>query len=395
MNIKENPYVSDIARVIQGSKTRYYTELAAKYDDTISFAIGEPDFTTPQHIIEVAAKKLLEGETHYAPNPGIWPLREAIAEHYNQKHPGQHFTGDNVVVTSGTQEANLLALMMYFDPGDEIVVPAPCYISYIPQFQILHIKPNYVRTYEEDAYELRIEELEAAITPKTKAILINSPCNPTGAVLSKKSLDLIVKMARKYKIGIISDETYSDIVYEPFTSILDVMEMNEQLIYTSGFSKSYAMTGWRLGYAITTKEMALAIRQLHENNASCSNTALQYGAIEALMNGANDVERMRQSYERRRNLICSLLDEIDGLEYVLPKGAFYVFVNIQKLGMTSLDFTEGLLREKHVVVAPGTAFGELGEGYIRLSYATSDERIRTGMSKIAQYVLSLKQNKGH
>lgn len=389
MNIKENPYVSDIARVIQGSKTRYYTELAAKFDDTISFAIGEPDFTTPQHIIEVAAQKLLAGETHYAPNPGIWPLRQAVAEHYNKKHPNQHFTGDNVVITSGTQEANLLALMMYFNPGDEVVVPAPCYISYIPQFQMLHIKPNYVRTYEEDAYELRVEELEAAITPKTKAILINSPCNPTGAVLSRRSLELLAQTVKKHQIGIISDETYSDIVYEPFTSMLDVMDMNEQLIYTSGFSKSYAMTGWRLGYAIATKEMALAIRQLHENNASCSNTALQYGAIEALENGAADVEAMRQSYERRRNLICSLLDEIDGVDYVLPKGAFYVFVNIQKLGMKSLEFVEKLLEAKHVVVAPGTAFGELGEGYIRLSYATSDEKIRSGMQRIAEFIASL------
>lgn len=391
MNIKENPYVSDIAKVIEGSKTRYYSELASKYSDAISFAIGEPDFTTPQHIIEVAAQKLIEGATHYAPNPGIWSLREAIAEHYNKRHGNQQLSGDNVVVTNGTQEANLLAMMMFLNPGDEVVVPTPNYISYISQFQILHLQPSYVLTGEEDGYELHMEALEAAITPKTKAILLNSPCNPTGAILSRESLESLVEIARSHGIGIISDETYSDIVYKPFTSILDIMEMDDSLIYCSGFSKSYAMTGWRLGYAIGTKEVALAIRQLHENNTSCTNIALQYGAIEALKNGALDVERMRSEYEKRRNLICSLLDEIDDLEYVLPNGTFYVFVNIRKTGLKSIEFVERCLQQEHTVVAPGTAFGEAGEGYIRLSFAVSEELICKGMKRIADFVASQKR----
>jgi len=389
VDIKDNPYVSDIAKVIQGSKTRYYSELASQFDDAISFAIGEPDFVTPQHIIQAAVEKLLAGETHYAPNPGIWELREAIAGHYNRKYAGLGLTGENVVVTSGTQEANLLSMMMFFNPGDEVVVPAPCYISYIPQFQMLHVKPNYVLTRAEDGYEPRPEAIEAAITPKTKAILLNFPCNPTGAVLSRPALEEIVAIARRHRIGILSDETYSDIVYGSFTSILEVMKLDEQLIYCSGFSKSYAMTGWRLGYAIATKEMALAIRQLHENNASCSNTALQYGAIEALRNGAEDVERMRRSYEQRRNLICGLLDRIDGLSYVQPKGTFYVYVDIRKTGLSSIEFVERCLREYHTVVAPGTAFGEAGEGFIRLSFATNEEKIRAGMRRIAKFVAEL------
>lgn len=262
---------------------------------------------------------------------------------------------------------------------------------YIPQLQILHVKPNYVLTREEEGYTLKAEALEAAITPKTKAILLNSPCNPTGTVLGKKALEEIVEIARKHKIGIISDETYSEIVYEPFTSILDVMEMDDSLIYCSGFSKSYAMTGWRLGYAIATKEMALAIRQLHENNASCSNVALQYGAIEAIENGADDVEMMRREYEKRRNVICSMLNEIDGLSFAVPKGAFYVFVNIKSTGLSSIEFVEQLLEKYHTVVAPGTTFGEAGEGYIRLSYATSEENIRAGMKRIADFVKSLKK----
>ena len=390
MNIKDNPYVSEVARKIQGSKTRYYSELAAKFSDTISFAIGEPDFTTPQHIINAAAQKLIEGYTHYAPNPGIWELRQAIAEHYNAKHPRQHLTGENVVVTSGTQEANLLALMAILNPGDEIVVAAPSYISYIPQFLMMHVKPNYVLTHEKEGYELQMDAVEAAITEKTRAILINSPCNPTGAVLSRAALEELVSIAKRHGIAIISDETYSDIVFAPFTSILDVMDMTDNLIYTSGFSKSYAMTGWRLGYTITTKEVALALRYLHENNASCSNTALQYGAIEALKNGADDVESMRQEYEKRRNLICSRLDEISELSYVLPKGTFYVYINIQKTGLSCIEFLERLLDQFHVVVAPGTVFGEAGEGHIRLSYATSEENIVNGMNRIASFVSSLK-----
>lgn len=393
MNIKENPFVSDIAKSIEGSKTRYYSELSAKYSDAISFAIGEPDFVTPEHIIRVAAQKLLDGETHYAPNPGIYPLRQAIADHYNRKHGIQSFTGDNVVVTSGTQEANLLAMMMFFNPGDEVVLPTPNYISYTPQLRMMHVKPNYVLTKPEEGYEIKPSALRAAITDRTKAILINSPCNPTGALISRGSLEAIVGIAREYGIGIISDETYSDLVYAPYTSILDVMPMDEHLIYCSGFSKSYAMTGWRLGYAIATKEMALAIRQLHENNASCSNTALQYGAIEALEHGANDVQYMRNAYETRRNLICSLLDQIDGLSYVLPQGAFYVFVDIRSTGLKSLEFVEQLLEQQHTVVAPGTAFGAAGEGFIRLSYATSEEKIRAGMKRIADFIASLKTNR--
>ncbi|HPF54837.1 MAG TPA: pyridoxal phosphate-dependent aminotransferase [Eubacteriales bacterium] len=389
MNIKDNPYVSSVARVIEGSKTRFYSEYASKFADSISFAIGEPDFTTPQHIIEVAAQKLREGYTHYAPNPGIPELRAAIAEKYNKLFPKQHFTWENVVVTSGTQEANLLAMMMLFDPGDAVIVPAPCYISYIPQCQIMHVDLIQVRTLEENGYELDPEALEAAITPKVKAILINSPCNPTGTVLSRKTLEAIVDVARRHRIAIISDETYFEIVYEKYTSILDVMEMDESLIYCGGFSKSYAMTGWRLGYAIATKEMALALRQFHENNASCSNTALQYGAIEAIEHGDADVEYMRGRYLERRDLICGLLDKIDGLSYVKPKGAFYVYINIERTGMSSIEFTEKLLNEYHVVVAPGTAFGPEGEGHIRLSYATSEEKIKEGLARISAFVASL------
>lgn len=391
MNIQENPYVSDLAKRIKGSKTRYYSELAAKFDDAVSFAVGEPDFTTPRHIINAAAQKLLEGETHYAPNPGIRALREAIAEHYNRKHANQRLTGDNVVVTSGTQEANLLAMMMFLGPGDEVAVPAPHYLSYLSQLQIVRAKPNCVQTSEADGYALHPDALEAAITPRTRAILINSPCNPTGAVLSRAELEAVCRAARAHKIGIISDETYSDLVYTPFTSILDVTEPDSRLIYCSGFSKSYAMTGWRLGYAIASEEMALAIRHLHENNASCSNVALQYGAVEALAHGAADVERMRGEYEKRRDLICGLLDEIDGLRYVLPKGAFYVFVNIRKTGLGSVEFAERLLEQFHTVVAPGTAFGAAGEGYIRLSYATSEENIRAGMGRIADFVASVRE----
>ncbi|MCI8505689.1 MAG: pyridoxal phosphate-dependent aminotransferase [Lachnospiraceae bacterium] len=390
MKITENPYVSNVAKVIQGSKTRYLTELASQYGDAISFAVGEPDFTTPGHIIEAAAKKLLEGETHYAPNPGIYELRQAIAEEYNQKHPKQRLGAANVVVTNGTQEANLLAMMAVLNPGDEVLVPTPNYISYIPQLLMLHVKAVFVETYAENGYEITAEAIEGAVTPRTRAVMLNSPCNPTGTVLSRGTLEKVIAVAKRHKLAILSDETYSEIVYEPFTSILDVMELDESLFYCSGFSKSYAMTGWRLGYTITTEETALAIRYLHENSTSCSNTALQYGALEAVRNGAEDVEYMRRKYEDRRNLICSLLDEIRPLSYVLPKGAFYVWVDIRKTGLSSMDFADRLLKETHTVIAPGTAFGEAGEGFIRLSYATSEEKIEEGLKRIGNFVKTLR-----
>lgn len=387
--MKDSKIISEAARVVEGSKTRYYTEIASHFEDSISFAIGEPDFITPQHIIEAAVQKLEAGETHYAPNPGIPELRDAIAEKYRKQFPQQNVQRENVIVTSGTQEANYLAMMTYLNPGDEIIIPEPCYISYIPQFKMLHAKPVYILSEESSGYDICASDIESAITEKTKAILLNTPCNPTGTVLSEKTLRAIVETARAHHIGIICDETYSDIVYEPFVSILDVAQIDDDIIYCSGFSKSYAMTGWRLGYAISTKDIATRMRNLHESIVSCSATALQYGAVEAIKNGADDIEMMRSEYEKRRNLICELLNEIKGVNYVLPKGAFYVFVNIKNTGLTSAEFTERLLYETHTVVAPGDIFGEAGEGYIRLSYATSPEKIKEGMKRLKKFIESL------
>ena len=391
MEIQNNRMVSDLCRNIIGSEIRVMFERADAMEDVISFAIGEPDFTTPKHIIDVAVDKLQNGATHYAPNPGIPELRSAIADTYNEKY-GTSLAAQNVVVTNGAMEAVLVAIRALLNPGDEILVPTPHFVAYNGQFQVAGVTPIFVPTYEKNAYQIDLDHMESLITPRCRTVLINTPRNPTGSVFNRETMEGIVDMARRHHLTVISDEIYGDIVYdEPHNCILDFMDLEENVILCNGFSKSYAMTGWRIGYTISTPEIAVSIRRIHEYGSSSTNVALQHGAIEALRNGAQDIEAMRQEYQRRRDLMVRLINDVDGLSCITPKGAFYIFMNIKETGLTSRVFADRLLDEYHTIVVPGTAFGEEGEGYVRLSYAASEETLKEGMKRIARFVASLKK----
>lgn len=381
--------ISHLAREIRGSEIRVMVEKAAGMQDVISFAIGEPDFDTPSHIVEAAVEKLRAGATHYAPNPGIPQLRSAIAETYAKYDGG--IAGSNVVVANGAQEAVMLALQALVDPGREIIVPTPHFVAYDVQFKVAGIHPIYVPTHEKDDYQLDIDLLDRLITPNCQAIMINSPRNPTGSVFNADTLQGIVEVARKHKLSVLSDEVYSDIVFdEPHHCILEYMDLQENAVVCSGFSKSFAMTGWRLGYTVSSEALAVGMRRIHEAGSSSTNVAFQYAAIEALKNGAGDTEAMRQEYQRRRDIMYRLINDIDGLSSIMPKGAFYFFVNVSGTGLTSREFADRLLEETHTIVVPGTAFGPAGEGYVRLSYAADEETLRSGMARIARFVESLK-----
>lgn len=388
MDTKKEAAVSRLAREIQGSEIRVMVEKAAGMDHVISFAIGEPDFDTPSHIVEAAVEKLRAGETHYAPNPGIPQLRSAIAETY-AKYDGS-IKGNNVVVSNGAQEAVLLALQALVDPGREVLVPTPHFVAYDVQYKVAGIHPVYVPTHEKDDYQLDIDLLEHLITPNCQAIMINSPRNPTGSVFNDDTLKGIADVARRHGLSVLSDEVYSDIIFdEPHHCILEYMGLEENAVVCSGFSKSFAMTGWRLGYTVSSTELAVAMRRIHEAGSSSTNVAFQYAAIEALKNGAGDTEAMRREYQRRRDIMYRLINGIDGLSCIMPQGAFYFFVNITGTGLTSRQFADRLLEAEHTIVVPGTAFGPAGEGYVRLSYAADEETLRSGMARIAHFVKSL------
>lgn len=388
MDTKKEAAVSRLAREIQGSEIRVMVEKAAGMDHVISFAIGEPDFDTPSHIVEAAVEKLRAGETHYAPNPGIPQLRSAIAETY-VKYDGS-IKGNNVVVSNGAQEAVLLALQALVDPGREVLVPTPHFVAYDVQYKVAGIHPVYVPTHEKDDYQLDIDLLEHLITPNCQAIMINSPRNPTGSVFNDDTLKGIADVARRHGLSVLSDEVYSDIIFdEPHHCILEYMGLEENAVVCSGFSKSFAMTGWRLGYTVSSTELAVAMRRIHEAGSSSTNVAFQYAAIEALKNGAGDTEAMRREYQRRRDIMYRLINGIDGLSCIMPQGAFYFFVNITGTGLTSRQFADRLLEAEHTIVVPGTAFGPAGEGYVRLSYAADEETLRSGMARIAHFVKSL------
>ena len=390
MNNLDNPMVSDLCKTIVGSEIRAMFEKAGTMDDVVSFAIGEPDFITPQHIIDVAVEKLEGGATHYAPNPGIPELRQAIAHHNSGHTYSPNLTWENVVVTAGAMEAILVSMQALLNPGDEILVPTPHFPAYTGQFQIANVKPIYVPTHEDAAYQIDLDLMERLITPKCKTILINSPRNPTGSVLNRDTMQGLAELARKHHLSVISDEIYGSIIYdEPHNCILDFMDLEENVILCNGFSKAYAMTGWRLGYTISTPEIAVSIRRIHEYGSSCSNIAFQYAAVEALDNGADDVERMRKEYQSRRDLMYKLINQTKGVSCIVPKGAFYIFMSIKGTGLTSREFADRLLDEQHAVVVPGTAFGPEGEGYVRLSYAADEKTLREGMRRIAAFTESL------
>jgi aminotransferase len=353
--------------------------------DCISLGVGEPDFNTPWRISDAGIYSIKEGHTHYTSNKGIYRLRELIINNIEERFKIKYDVEDEIIITMGVSQGLDLALRSIVNPGDEVIIVEPCYVSYTSNVMLLHGVPVKVPTYSDEDFRISPEKLKKAVTSKTKAIILNYPSNPTGSSLSKENLREIAEFAIEHNIIVISDEIYSSIVYEKeHFSIIEIPGMKERTIYLNGFSKSHAMTGWRLGYIAAPEFLASIMLKIHQYTALSAPTVAQYAAIEAVEKGEKDVNLMLTEYTKRRNYIVSRFNEI-GFKCLYPLGAFYAFPDISASGLGSRKFALDLLKAKKVAVVPGSAFGAAGEKHIRCSFATSMQNIKTALDRIEEF----------
>ena len=381
-----NAMISDRSKRIQPSAIRRFFDIAATMDDVISLGIGEPDFNTPEPIVQAGIDALRHGATHYTSNSGLIELRRAIAEHMDRLYDQTYNPASEILVTVGVSEALYLAMAALLDPGDEIIIPEPCFVSYQPIAHMVGAKMVTVPTTADDGFQVTPEAIEAAITERTKVLFVASPNNPTGTVLSRERLNQIAAVAKKHNLIVISDEIYDRLVYGvEHTCFASLPGMYQRTVVLQGFSKAYAMTGWRIGYVVAPAELIYPMRKIHQSLIMCAPTASQRAALKALEVGEPYVLEMQAEYNRRRKLIVGGLNDV-GLNCVEPRGAFYAFPCIQSTGMDDNDFAELLLQEERVAAIPGRAFGPSGVGHVRMSYATSYEKIEIALERIASFV---------
>ncbi|ASS98366.1 MULTISPECIES: aminotransferase [Geobacillus] len=382
-------YVSKTVAGLKPSGIRRFFDLASTMDGVISLGVGEPDFVTSWSIREASILSLEQGYTSYTPNAGLLELRQEIAAYLRRKFHVDYCPETEILVTVGASQAIDLALRAIIDPGDEVIVVEPSFVAYEPLVVLAGGRPVAVCTSGEDQFQLNPAHLERAITERSKAVIICSPNNPTGTVLGRKELEAIARVAHEHDLLVIADEIYAELTYEgEYTSMAAVSAMRERTILISGFSKGFAMTGWRLGFAAAPDEILQAMLKIHQYAMMCAPTMAQYGALEALRSGERDVAEMRNSYRRRRNYFVASLNEI-GLPCHLPGGAFYAFPSIKPTGLTSEQFAERLLIEEKVAVVPGNVFGQSGEGYIRCSYASSLEQLQEAIKRMKRFLARL------
>ncbi|MDF2856152.1 MAG: aromatic amino acid aminotransferase [Neobacillus sp.] len=382
-------YLSDTVKELKPSGIRKFFDLAASIKDVISLGVGEPDFVTPWSIREAAILSLEEGFTSYTANPGLLELREEITKYLKNRFDVEYSPIDQVIVTVGASLALDIAFRAILNPGDEVLIVEPAFVSYGPLVSMAGGKPVPIATTADNGFKLTPEHIEKAITPKTKAILICSPNNPTGTCLNKEEMSKIAQTIEKHDLILVSDEIYAELTYdEDYTSFAAIDGMYERTILINGFSKGFAMTGWRLGFLAAPKAFVEQMVKIFQYTTMCAPHMLQHGAIEALRNTSDEVENMRKSYRRRRNYVVQSLNNI-GLDCHTPGGAFYVFPSIKSTGLTSEQFAEQLLLKEKVAVVPGTAFGESGEGYVRCSYATSMEQLQEAIKRISRFMETL------
>lgn len=379
-------FVSQSTKHLRPSGIRRYFDIAATMDDVISLGIGQPDFATPAHITQKGIECLQNGNTGYTANAGIHELREAIAAYIQRLYGLTYDPDDQILVTVGVSEALFLALKAILDPGDEVLVVEPCFVTNAAAVEMAGGVPVTVDTYVEHDFQVTGADLEASVTPRTKAILISYPNNPTGAVLSRERLLEIAAVARKHDLVVISDEIYERLIYkQQHINFAALPGMYERTILMSGVSKSFAMTGWRIGYVSAPPDIMAAMHKLHQYLIMSAPTMGQVAALEALLHGEADVETMRAEYDRRRRLIVAGFNAM-GLTCFEPGGAFYAFPSIVSTGLSSEDFCERLLHEEQVAVIPGSAFGHSGQGFIRASYATSTANIELALDRMSRFV---------
>ena len=390
----KKPRLAEHIAGLPKSGIRDFFELVNKMDDVISLGVGEPDFVTPWTIRENAIYSLDSGRTSYTSNLGLLSLRKEICKYVADNYKVKYKPENECIVTVGVSEALDLAIRAITNPGDEIIYHEPCYVSYAPEIKMAFGVPVAVNTYEKNGFALDPADLERAITPKTKAILLNFPCNPTGATIDMDQMKAIAKLAVEHDLIVLSDLIYSELVYdsEILPAISSLPGMKDRTIFLHGFSKAFAMTGFRIGYACGPADIIDTMMKIHQYSMLCAPITAQEAAEEALKNSICDKETMRREYRSRRNVIVKRFNEA-GLPCFMPEGAFYVFPNITSTGLSSMEFATRLIQEKKVAVVPGTAFGACGEGYIRACYATSMEGIREATSRIKDFVKELKNQK--
>lgn len=391
MSFEPQSFLNEMVKSIPPSGIRKFFDIAAEMKDAISLGVGEPDFVTPWHIRDEGIYSLEKGHTHYTSNAGIKELRLEIAA-YMKRRFGLEYDGlTQTIVTVGGSEAIDLFLRSVIEPGDEVLIPEPSFVCYKPITRLAGGVPVTITTKAENNFKLTAEEVEAAITPKTKVLILPFPNNPTGAVMTKRDLEGIAEVVKKHNILVLSDEIYAELTYGiQHTSVAAIDGMYDRTVVVNGFSKSHAMTGWRLGYACGNPDIIKAMTKVHQFAIMSAPTTSQYAAIEALRNGDSDIAMMREEYNQRRMIMVSGFNAM-GLDCFEPEGAFYTFPCIQSTGLSSNDFCEKLLFGKKVAVIPGTAFGSSGEGFVRCSYAYSLKNINEALNRIEAFIKDIKK----
>ena len=385
--------LSKTIKTIEPSGIRKFFDLVSEMDDAISLGVGEPDFDTPWHIRDEGIYSLEKGRTFYTSNAGLKDLKIEIAKYLNRRFDLHYDYNKEIFVTVGGSEAIDLTMRAMLDPGDEVLIPQPSYVSYVPCCVLANGTPVIIELKAENEFRLTAEELEAAITPKTKLLVMPFPNNPTGAVMERADLEAVAEVVKKHDLYVLSDEIYCELTYlENHVSIASLPGMKERTIVVNGFSKSHAMTGWRLGYACGPAPILKQMLKIHQFAIMCAPTTSQYAAIEALRNGDEDVAMMREQYDARRRYLMQRFKEM-GLDCFEPFGAFYVFPCIKEFGMTSDEFANRLLQTKKVAVVPGTAFGRSGEGFLRISYAYSLEDLKVALERVEEFITELRAEK--
>lgn len=387
-----NPLADEVVK-IKPSGIRKFFDIVSEMKDAISLGVGEPDFDTPWHIRDEGIYSLEKGKTFYTSNAGLKELREEVSNYLRRRVHVSYQPLGEILITVGGSEAIDIGLRAMLNPGEEVLIPQPSYVSYEPCTILAGGKPVIIDLKAENEFRLTAQELKDAITDKTKVLILPFPNNPTGAIMERKDLEEIAQVCIEKDIFVMSDEIYSELTYkEEHVSIASLPGMKERTILINGFSKAYAMTGWRLGYACGPKEIIGQMTKIHQFAIMCAPTTSQYAAVEALRNGDEDIKMMREAYNQRRRYLMNAFQEM-GLECFEPYGAFYVFPCIREFGMTSDEFANRFLQEEKVAVVPGTAFGDSGEGFLRISYAYSLEQLKVAMEKLERFITKLRSEK--
>lgn len=383
--------LSEVIKEVKPSGIRKFFDIVSEMKDAISLGVGEPDFDTPWHIREEGIYSLEKGQTFYTSNAGLKELKIEVSNYLKRKIDVEYDYNDEVMITVGGSEAIDIAMRAMVNPGEEVLIPQPSYVSYVPCAQLIHAVPVVIELKEENEFRLTKQELLDAITDKTKMLVLPFPNNPTGAIMEREDLEEIAKVCVEKDIFVLSDEIYSELTYKGnHVSIASMPGMRERTVVINGFSKAYAMTGWRLGYAAAPKVILQQMLKIHQFAIMCAPTTSQYAAVDALRNGDKDVQMMCESYNQRRRFVVHELRDM-GMDCFEPYGAFYVFPSIKKFGMTSDEFASRLLEEEKVAVVPGTAFGDSGEGFLRISYAYSLENLKIALGRVRNFVERLQK----